>query len=39
MTDKTIVVGLLGDNKPYMFKNSSGMIDGLDYEIWKVIEK
>ena len=39
MTDKTIVVGLLGDNKPYMFKNSSGLIDGLDYEIWKVIEK
>lgn len=39
MTDKTIVVGLLGDNKPYMFKNASGMIDGLDYEIWKVIEK
>lgn len=39
MTDKTIVVGLLGDNKPYLFKNSSGIIDGLDYEIWKVVEK
>ena len=37
MTD-TITVGLLGDNKPYMYKNSSGMIDGLDYEIWKTIE-
>ena len=39
MSDKTIVVGLLGDNKPYLFKNQSGMIDGLDYEIWKTIEK
>ena len=35
---KTIVVGLVGARKPYMFKNSGGMIDGLDYEIWKAIE-
>tara|TARA_Y100000992_G_C21241957_1_gene481201 strand:- start:337 stop:1410 length:1074 start_codon:yes stop_codon:yes gene_type:complete len=38
MSSDKIVVGLLGDNKPYMFKNSAGIIDGLDHEIWKTIE-
>lgn len=34
-----IRVGFCGSNHPYLFKNTSGNIDGLDFDIWRNIEK
>jgi ABC-type amino acid transport substrate-binding protein len=38
INDRPLRVALCGDNKPYLYKNQSGMYDGLDYDIWKTIQ-
>lgn len=36
--NKPLRVALCGDNKPYLFKNKSGMYDGVDFDIWRHIQ-
>jgi ABC-type amino acid transport substrate-binding protein len=37
--NEPVIVGLLGDNRPFLYKNEAGEYDGVDMEIWRYIAR